>query len=155
MKVNFLLIWCCMCAGELLAQQKGRMELSLDNTIRLACEQSPDARSAAHTYRSAFWNYKYYKANYLPSLTLSSAPTLNRMINRVTMDNGSEKFIEQNILNADLAFSIEQNVSLTGGTFFVETSTQRVDLLDDKTHSCRSGRLCRFPVFVQSPFVEA
>jgi len=128
-----------MCAGELLAQQKGRMELSLDNTIRLACEQSPDARSAAHTYRSAFWNYKYYEANYLPSLTLSSAPTLNRMINRVTMDNGSEKFIEQNILNADLAFSIEQNVSLTGGTFFIETSTQRVDLLDDKTHSWQTS----------------
>lgn len=50
---------------------------------------SPDAQTARHSFRSAYWNYKYYRANYLPSLSLTFDPNLNRAINKITMGDGS------------------------------------------------------------------
>ena len=41
------------------------------------------------------------------------------------------RFVEQNLLSTDLSLSITQNVALTGGTFFLTTSAQRLDLLSD------------------------
>ena len=115
------------------------MELSLQETIRHAQEQSPDAQSARHSYRSAYWNYRYYRANYLPNLTLTSNPYLDRAINKVTMGDGSVKFVEQNLLATDLTLSLTQNVPWTGGTFFVETSAQRIDLFSDDSHSYQTS----------------
>ena len=119
--------------------QETLMELSLQETIRHAQEQSPDAQSARHSYRSAYWNYRYYRANYLPNLTLTSNPYLDRAINKVTMGDGSVKFVEQNLLATDLTLSLTQNVPWTGGTFFVETSAQRIDLFSDDSHSYQTS----------------
>ena len=35
----------------------------------------PDALAARHTFRSAYWDYRSFRADYLPSLTLTSART--------------------------------------------------------------------------------
>ncbi len=67
------------------------MELTLGQTIERARRQSPDAQTAQHSFRSAYWNYKYYRANYLPALKLTSDPYLNRAINKITMSDGSVK----------------------------------------------------------------
>ena len=58
--------------------QERTMELSLDETVKLAKLQSPDAQTARHSFRSAYWNYKYYRANYLPALSLTSDPNMDR-----------------------------------------------------------------------------
>lgn len=115
------------------------MELTLQQTIRHAHEQSPDAQSARHSFRSSYWNYRYYRANYLPNLTLTSNPYLDRAINKVTLGDGSVKFVEQNLLASDLTLSLTQNVPWTGGTFFVETSAQRIDLFSDNSHSYQTS----------------
>lgn len=104
--------------------------LTLSEAVRLARLDSPDARSARHAFRSAYWNYRYHRANYLPSLTLTSSPTLDRAINKVTQNDGSVQFLEQNLLNTDLTLKINQNVALTGGAVFVESSLRRLDRLD-------------------------
>ncbi|MDR0961159.1 MAG: TolC family protein [Mediterranea sp.] len=115
--------------------QKQVTELTLQQAVQQAHEHSSDARAARHNYRAAYWNYKYYKANYLPSLTLSSNPALNRAINQVTQSDGTVKFIEQNLLTTDLKLSITQNIAFTGGTLFLETSAQRLDLFSNHTAS--------------------
>ena len=68
-----------------------------------------------------------FRANYLPSVSLISNPYLNRQINKITQPDGTEQFIRQNKLSTDLGLQISQNVSFTGGNFFVQTSTQRID----------------------------
>lgn len=108
---------CALCTA---AQAQETMELNLQQTIRHAQQQSPDAQSARHSFRSSYWNYRYYRANYLPNLTLTSSPYLDRAINKVTMGDGSVKFVEQNLLSTNLTLSLTQNVPWTGGTFFVE-----------------------------------
>ena len=123
----------CMfaCSGVTLSAQTetDKQVFTLDHAIALAQEQSPEAQAARHTYRSAYWSYRSFRANYLPSVSLISNPYLNRQINKVTQPDGTELFIRQNQLSIDLGFQISQNLSLTGGNFFIQTSSQRMDEL--------------------------
>ena len=77
--------------------------LTLEESLKLACEASPDAQAARHTFRTAYWNYRYHKANYLPSLTLTSNPYLNRSISKGTQGDGTVRYVEQNLLSSDLS----------------------------------------------------
>ena len=115
------------------------LTLTLEQAIEQAREMSPDAQSARHTFRSAYWNYRYYRANYLPALTLTSAPYMDRAINRITMGDGSVQFVEQNLLSTDLSLSVTQNIALTGGTLSLTTSAQRLDLLSEHTSSWQTS----------------
>ncbi len=110
----------------------------LADVLGRACTSSPDAQAARHTFRAAYWDYRAYVADFRPSLTLTSAPNLNRAINKVTMGDGSVRFTEQNLLNTDLSLQLSQHVPWTGGTFSVESELQRMDMFSDKTHSWRS-----------------
>ena len=132
--------WCGLWLASPLAAQSVRVEgyWGLEDVVALACQSSPDAQAARHTFRSAYWDYRSYRANYLPSLTLTSNPGLDRAINEVTMDDGSVRFVEQNYLNTDLSLSLQQNIAWTGGTLSLQTSLQRMDLLSDKTFSWKS-----------------
>lgn len=113
MNLKILYITLGILSTELLAAQNQTMEMSLEQVVKIARLESPDARTARHSFRSAYWNYKYYRANYLPSLSLSSDPNLNRAINKITMGDGSVKFVEQNLLNTDLTLNLSQNIPWT------------------------------------------
>lgn len=122
-------------SGEGLDGVKG---WTLEEVVSRACSSSPDALAARHSFRSAYWDYRSYKADYLPSLTLQSSPNLNRAINQVTMADGTVRFVEQNLLNTDLSLSLNQNISWTGGSLFLQSSLQRVDLLNEHSFSWMS-----------------
>lgn len=108
------------------AQQES-MTLTLQRAIETAQENSPEAQAARHTYRAAYWNYRFFRANYLPSVTLNSTPTLNREINKITQPDGTNLFIKQDQLTTDLSLKINQNIWFTGGSLFVKSTTQRMD----------------------------
>ncbi|NDV64470.1 TolC family protein [Bacteroides sp. 224] len=114
-------------------------ELTLEETITRAQKFSPDAQTARHSFRSEYWNYKYYQANYLPSVTLASDPYLNRSINKISLQDGKMKFVEQNMLGTDLSLSITQNIPWTGGSLSLQTEVQRMDMLGDKTVSWQTS----------------
>lgn len=132
-----LLITLCLISGA--AAQDHMLELTLEEAVEQARQQSPDAQNARHSFRSAYWNYKYYCANYLPTLKLTSNPYLDRAINKVTQSDGNVKFIEQNLLSTDLTLSLTQNVPWTGGTVFIETAAQRLDLFSSDTYSWQTS----------------
>ena len=139
MNLKILYITLGILSTELLAAQNQTMEMSLEQVVKIARLESPDARTARHSFRSAYWNYKYYRANYLPSLSLSSDPNLNRAINKITMGDGSVKFVEQNLLNTDLTLNLSQNIPWTGGSLFLETSAQRMDLFSEHKYSWQTS----------------
>ena len=51
---------------------KKRLSLTLDDVIELAREQSQAALVAKHTFTVKYWQYRTYKAQFLPSLNLSA-----------------------------------------------------------------------------------
>jgi outer membrane protein TolC len=117
------------------------LTFTLSQAIERARRQSPDVLSARHSFRSSYWNYCYYKANYLPSLTFSSTPNFNHSINTVTLPDGTAQYVQQNQLLTDANFSITQNIPFTGGSFFIQTGLQRLDLLDKKEYAYKSTPL--------------
>jgi outer membrane protein TolC len=131
---NILFLACFFCVSQVLAQEE-TMSLTLSQAIQIAQANSPEAESARNTYRSAYWSYRSYKANYLPSATLSSSPYFNRSISKVTQNDGTDLFIKQNKLGVDMNLKINQNVWFTGGSFFINTKVNRMDELENKTTS--------------------
>ncbi|MDR0865694.1 MAG: TolC family protein [Candidatus Symbiothrix sp.] len=111
---------------------------TLNQVIDIARRQSPDVLSARHSFRSSYWNYCYYKANYLPSLTFNSTPNFNHSINAVTLPDGTAQYIRQNQLMTDASLTITQNIPFTGGNLFLQTSLQRMDLLNETEYSYKS-----------------
>lgn len=135
---HLLLLFSAWLVGTLplLAEdQDTKRTFTLAEAILQAQKASPDAQAARHTYRSAYWNYRSFKANYLPEVSLSSDPYLNRQINRVTQPDGTEQFKAQNTLNTDLSLTISQNVWFTGGNLFLQSSVNRMDELGGRTTS--------------------
>jgi outer membrane protein TolC len=110
----------------------------MNESVDLARRQSPDILSARHSFRSSYWNYCYYKANYLPALSFNSTPNFNHAINSITLPDGTSQFIQQNQLLTDATLSITQNVALTGGSLFVETGLQRLDIMNQKETAYKS-----------------
>lgn len=118
--------------------QDSTILLNLQEVVELARKQSPDVLVARHSFRSSYWNYCYYKANYLPSLSFSSSPSFNHSISKITLEDGTTKFVPQNELETNISFSLSQNIPWTGGNISIVTDLERLDLLDTKKHSYKS-----------------
>lgn len=120
------------------AHSQDTLRLTLAETVRIAQEQSPQAIAARHSFRAAYWNWRSFRANMLPSLTFTSDPSLNRSISSVTLPDGGESFVHRNQLMVDAGLTINQNIPFTGGSLFVKTALQRLDLFSEKTSSYNS-----------------
>lgn len=127
MKLHHIIALSILFRPETAAAQEKSMDLTLQQAIETAQENSPEAQAARHTYRAAYWNFRFFRANYLPSVTLSSSPTLNREFNKITQPDGTNLFIRQDQLTTDLSLKINQNIWFTGGSIFVKSTTQRID----------------------------
>ena len=129
---NILFLACFFCASQAWTQEE-KMSLTLGQAIQIAQANSPEAESARNSYRSAYWSYRFYKANYLPSVTLSSSPYFNRQISKITQNDGTSLFMKQNQLGVDVNMSINQNIWFTGGNLFIQSKVNRMDELENKT----------------------
>jgi len=106
--------------------------LSLSDVIYIARQQSPDALIAKHRFRRSYWEYKTFKANYLPQLRADAVlPNFNRSINTVTLPNGVETFQAQSYSNASAELSVNQKVGALGGELFLKSSLARLDNFSD------------------------
>lgn len=112
--------------------------LTLTEAIEVARKHSPEAIAARHAFRASYWNWRMFRANQLPSLTLTSDPVLNRSIQSVTLGDGSDKFVHRNQLSVDAGLEIQQNVALTGGKLLLTTGVQRLDMFTDNISSYKS-----------------
>lgn len=116
--------------------QERKMDLSLDDVIQLARDQSPMAILAQHRYRSSYWEYRTFRAKYLPGLTLSTTiPDLTRSIERITTDDGSDVFVPRKIVNSSMDMSLTQNLAFSGGSIFMSSGLERIDPLGSTTSS--------------------
>lgn len=127
-----------MCVPTARAAVPDTLTVTLSEAIGMAQEQSSDAMAARHTLESAEWSYRYYRADRLPSLTLSSSPNLNRQLNSITQPDGTNLFMRQNQLSTNMSLSISQNIVQTGGNLFVRSSLQRQDEFENNWHAYSS-----------------
>ena len=105
-------------------QAQNRIVLDLNHTIKLANDSSLEAFRTQNMYLSGYWEYRTYKANRLPSLTLGLTPAqYNRDITkRYDSQTNLDVYRSQQSYFAYGNLSVQQNFDLTGGTFYLESN---------------------------------
>jgi len=149
MKINVTLLAFSMCllftASSLLAQGDAESadpnspqyklhsyNLTLEDVLHLAATQSNEALRARNSFQVGYWEYRSYKANFLPTLSFTSqlpefsrrivdVPSIDPVTGEVRHEYSSEFY---NIFSGGL--SLQQNLP-TGGSVTISSSLQRVD----------------------------
>ncbi len=113
---------------QVLFSQQSTLSLTLEEVIKLAKEQSPMAIMSRHRFRGSYWEYRTHVAKFRPGLTLSSVvPELTRSIEKITLPDGSDDFVERSLMNSSVDVSLSQNIAPTGGSIFMTSGLQRID----------------------------
>ena len=106
-------------------------QITLDEAILLARTQSVDAAVALNELKTAYWEYRTYKADLLPEVNLSAiAPSYNKAYSSYQQENGAYTFVRNNYMQMNGQLSIDQNIWLTGGTLSLNTSLDFMRQLD-------------------------
>ncbi len=135
-------LWLGISAASFSRVRGETVSLSMTDVISMAQESSPQARQARVSFESAWFSYRSYRAEYLPSLSLSANPSLNRSTSSVTLPDGTEKYVRTNSVHGDLSLSLSQNIWFTGGSISLSGAISRMDQFgENHTHSYYSQPL--------------
>ncbi len=127
-----LLLTAGCCAG--LHGQAQQRVLTLDDAIAMARVQSVDAAVALDELRTAYWQWRTFRADQLPEVTFTAtAPAYTRQYNSYMDSEGDYSFVPTNNLAARGQISITQNIPLTGGKVAVNTSLDFMRQYGDRT----------------------
>lgn len=97
--------------------------LSLQEAIFLARQNSVDAAVALNKLKTAYWQYRSYRADLLPEVNLrATLPNFNKTYSAYQQNDGSFTYLRNSYLNVNGEISIDQNIWLTGGTLSLTTS---------------------------------
>jgi outer membrane protein len=91
-------------------------KLTFEEVIKLAEEQSPDALMAKHRFRSSYWQYRSFQAQYRPSLTLSgTTPDYSNGLEKLyNSGTGEWEYKQKNTISTLGTLSLAQNIGPTG-----------------------------------------
>lgn len=99
------------------------LQLSLDDAIAMARVKSVDAAVALDELRTAYWEWRTYRADQLPEVNFSAtAPSYSNQYTPYMNSQGNYSFVNNNYLEAQGQLSITQQVRLTGGTISLNSS---------------------------------
>lgn len=116
------------------------MRLTLRQALAMAREQSPSAMVAIHRYRASYWQYVTFKADYRPSLDLSSTPVQwERTIELQTLPDGTDAFVPRSQANSSGSLALSKVVTFTGGRLTLRSSLERTKEIEGTTPSAFSA----------------
>lgn len=108
------------------AAEAPHVVLTLERALELASDSSLTAFRNKNMYQASYWEFRSYKANRLPSITLNLTPAAyNRYITqRYDSNENIDVYRPQQIYSASGGLLIQQNFDLMGGTFYIESDLQ-------------------------------
>ncbi len=105
------------------AQQNNSRSITLDEAILRARTRSVDAAVALNELKTAYWEYRTFRANLLPEVNFNATlPSFNKKYSSYQNNDGSYNFVRNDYMGLTGALSIDQNIWLTGGTLSLNTS---------------------------------
>ena len=92
------------------------LALSLREAIDMARVRSVDAAVVLDELRTAYWQWRTFRADQLPELAITAkAPAYAKQYSSYMNENGDYSFVRTNTLQATAELSVSQNIPLTGG----------------------------------------
>jgi len=105
--------------------------LSLKDVVEMAKGNSIDAKQAITTRETKYWQWRNYKSNYQPQLSLNgNLPGYSKTDLQVLQPNGTILFEPVHDDNSELTLNFSQSITATGATIYGETQLQRFDDFD-------------------------
>ncbi|MDO8928900.1 MAG: TolC family protein, partial [Bacteroidota bacterium] len=121
---------------KVFAQQEN-YNLSLVEVVNLASKNSLDAFRYKNMYLASYWEFRYYKADKLPSLAMNATPLdFNHYRKReYNFQTNEEEYVLRDYFNSDMSMQLNQKIGLTGGSLFLSSELGMVKNLsgDQKT----------------------
>ena len=98
-------------------------DITLAEAIALARVQSVDAAVALNELKTAYWEYRTFRAELLPEVSFTGTlPNYNKSYSSYQNSDGSYTFVRNNTLGLSGELSINQNIWLTGGSLSLTSS---------------------------------
>jgi outer membrane protein len=121
-----LLLFFVVIGQTLFAQNKYR--LTLDEVVKLAQSDAPDALLASTRWKRNYWTYQSFLADFRPQILLHAnpLPLFNRSIESITLPDGQQAYRERSFMDNRLSLSLEQDFAPTGGTLFFGSGINRL-----------------------------
>ena len=125
-KTCIILLGCILLGLQAAGQETVRLDLA--STIRMANDSSLTAFRNRNMYLKGYWEHQTFKANRLPllSLDLSPAQYYRYITPRYDSQEDMDVYREQQMFSAGGALKLQQNLDITGGTFYVESALERM-----------------------------
>jgi len=132
--------------------------LTLDDAIKLASDSSLNAFIQENLYLAAYWRYNSYRAQRLPFMTLNTSPAeYNRTLSQeYDSQENRYRYVERQTFYSSANLSINQNLTPTGGSLFLDSDISRLENFGDlsniefNTVPLRLG--LRQPLFAHNEF---
>lgn len=104
-------------------------DFTLEDVIVMAQSKSLPALVARYSFISSYWQFRSYRAQFLPSLNLGAdLGQYNRSIVALQdAETGETHYVQNDNMNNSLQLSIDQNIPFTGGTVSLNTYLNRFD----------------------------
>lgn len=136
MKKNILLAVCLLMPLAASAQNdtlRHERSITLSEAIAVARTQSVDAAVALNELKTAYWEYRTFRADLLPEVNFTGTlPNYNKSYNTYQNSDGSYSFVRNNTLGLSGEISIDQNIWITGGKLSLTSSLDYLKQLGNR-----------------------
>ena len=134
MKRNLLILFSLFicCSKGVTAVPMGETHtLTLEEAIMLARVQSVDAAVALNELKTAYWEYRTFRAELLPEVNFTAIlPSYQKGYTSYQQNDGSYTYVRNNYMQMNGQLSIDQNIWFTGGTLSLNTSLDFLRQMD-------------------------
>ncbi len=97
-------------------------QLTLSEAIEISKNQSPASLNARQTFRKSYWEFRSFRALYLPSLGFTSTlPDINQTITPYLKSDGTQTYVSTKYISAQANLALAQKIGITGGTISINS----------------------------------
>ncbi len=134
MKFLYFILILLYSANAFCADGGDTIQLSLKDVVEMAKGNSIAAKQAITTRETKYWQWRNYKSNYQPQLSLNgNLPGYSKTDIQVLQPNGTILFQPVHNDNSELTLNFSQSITATGATIYGMTQLQRFDDFDRNT----------------------
>lgn len=124
LSLTFILL--TTCNAVLANSSRDTVKVSLQQVVEMARQNSIAAKQAVTVRKTKYWQWRTFKSNYQPQLSLSGIlPGYSKTTQQVLQPDGTIIFQPVHNDNSSLQLDFSQSITATGGTVYGTTSMQR------------------------------
>ncbi|ASU35195.1 TolC family protein [Mucilaginibacter xinganensis] len=131
MKILYTILLLTISLNAFCSGEADSTRLTLKEVVAMAKDNSIAAKQAVTTRETKYWQWRTFKSNYQPQLSLNgNLPAYSKTSTPVVQPDGTIIFQPIHYDNSSLTLNFSQSITATGATIYGQTQMQRFDDFD-------------------------